>query len=124
MDQGKMMIQEDARKAKAKEVKIKFTTAHEFIVLDEEGNQKYNGSLYPLNCSCPSFLHLNPDKHMDSHGELAKCKHIFAAEVKKVYHNKQENRLRQSIRDRETTQKLRGKDPKGFESKEAKGAMK
>jgi len=123
MDQGKMMIQEDARKERSKEVKIKFTTSHEFIVLDEEGNQKYNGSLYPLNCSCPSFLHLNPDKHEASFGTLAKCKHIFAAEEKKIYHNKQENRLRQSIRDRETTQKLRGKYPKNWKVKEAKGAM-
>jgi len=84
MDQGKLFLFEDRRKEASKDVKLVFTTSNNFQVLDDTDSVKYSGTVIPSNCSCPSFIHLNPDKHMDSHGEFALCKHLYhAIEVKK-----------------------------------------
>jgi len=114
MDTGKMMLESDRRIQASKEVKLVFTTNNNFNVLDDEGNLKYNGSVIPLDCTCPSFIHLNPDKHMDSHGEFAKCKHLFKAIEVKEMQDRQENRLRNSIKIREDKRVLRGSLPKGW----------
>lgn len=110
-----MMLESDRRKEASKNVKLVFTTSNNFQVLDDDKNVKYSGSIIPSSCSCESFKWLNPDKHMDSHGVLALCKHLYhAAEVKKVQ-DSQENRLRDSIKRRKDSQVVHGKLPKGWQ---------
>ena len=115
MDTGKMMLESDRRKEASKNVKLVFTTSNNFQVLDDQKNVRYSGSIIPSSCSCESFKWLNPDKHMDSHGELAKCKHVLKGEQVKEMQDKQENRLRDSIKRRKDTQVLRGNLPKNWQ---------
>ncbi len=79
MDEGKIMIHEDRRKARTKDVILEFVTRNNFNVLDEEGNMKYSGSINPPNCECQSFIHNNTERYESSHPEPFLCKHIFRA---------------------------------------------
>ncbi len=115
MDEGKQMIFKERREKASKDVKIIFSTNNNFNVVDEEGNLKYNGSVIPLDCTCPSFIHGNPEKYESSHPDFFKCKHLFKAiEIKKVQ-DSQENRLRDSIKRRKDSQVHHGKLPKGWQ---------
>lgn len=83
MDTGKEQIHEDRRRERAKDVKIQFTTPNDFIVLDEEGNEKYNGTVSEDgtkdNCGCKSFVENNTAKYEASHATPFQCKHLIKA---------------------------------------------
>ena len=83
MDVGKEIKHEEARKARTAEVVIQFQTGDNFIVLDDEGNQKYIGVIgqEPAtdDCTCPSFFHNNNEKWASAHPEPFQCKHLMKA---------------------------------------------
>lgn len=92
MDEYTNQIQEQKRQERAKEVKIVFQTKGDnqhFIVTDDEGNQKYNGTVITDqpdkfdDCSCPSFVNGNNTKaegsYIATHGFAFQCKHLKAA---------------------------------------------
>jgi len=114
MDEGKQMIFKERREKASKDVKLFFSTNNSFIVLDSDGSQKYNGTVIPSNCTCPSYIQNNTEKYESSHPEPFLCKHILRGiEVKKVQ-DSQENRLRDSIKRRKDSQVLHGKLPLGW----------
>jgi hypothetical protein len=86
---SKETIFEERRTAKSKDVRIQFTTSHHFIVLDEEGNQKYNGFIASEKpdkldyCKCKSFENGNFTKaegdYVTTHGYAFQCKHVMSA---------------------------------------------
>lgn len=87
MDAGREAILNDRKATRAKEVKIQFTdkTYTNFVVLDNEGSAKYNGSIIQDDphiddfCSCPNFTPLNHERFQAEHGYAYQCKHLIAA---------------------------------------------
>ncbi len=114
MDEGKQMIFKERREKASKEVKIVFTTNNNFNVVSESGDLKYNGSVIPSDCTCPSFIQNNTEKYESSHPEPFLCKHLIKAISFKKISDKAENRLRDSIKKRKDKQVLHGKLPKGW----------
>ncbi len=115
MDSGKEMIFQERREKASKDVKIIFTTNNNFNVIDEEGNLKYNGSVIPLDCTCQSFIQNNTEKYESSHADPFLCKHLLRAQEIKKMQDRQENRLRDSIKSRKDSQVHHGKLPKGWQ---------
>jgi len=114
VDEGKYMIHEQRRKERSKEVKLQFVTNNNFNVLDDDGNMKYSGNVIPGDCSCPSFIHGNPEKYESSHPDFFQCKHLMRANELKKTQDKAEARLRDSIIERKAKQVLHGKLPDGW----------
>jgi len=91
MDVGKEIKHEESRKERSVNVNVQFQTGNNFIVLDDEGNQKYIGVIGEEpkldNCTCPSFFHNNNEKWESAHPEPFQCKHLMRAKEKRGVSN-------------------------------------
>lgn len=84
-DKGKEILSQEKRMAKAKDVRIVFTTPEYFNVVDEFGSLKYVGRIRAPkphvedSCTCKDFENRNSEEYVAEHGFALQCKHLIAA---------------------------------------------
>lgn len=87
MDTGKQILQEERRKEKSKDVRVRLTSTttngFAFQVVDDDDKTKYIGEISKDHvhdqCTCPSFFHSYNEAYKASNPLPFQCKHIINA---------------------------------------------